>query len=146
MPATFDESVLALDRQLIQVVYRSRSLIDSAACDRLLSTCLANNPRLGITGLLVTHSGWFLQVLEGGAAEVNALLRKIEADRRHSDFLVLRLAAIPKRDFGDWSMASVTVDERRFLDLAEHALRADDAMMSMVRDFLCYGRWGPNPG
>ncbi|MFM7533092.1 MAG: BLUF domain-containing protein [Rubrivivax sp.] len=146
MPASFDESVLALDRQLIQVVYRSRSLIDSAAYDQLLSTCLVNNPRRGITGLLVTHAGWFLQVLEGGAAEVNALLKKIEADPRHSDFLVLRLAAIPKRDFGDWSMASVAVDERRFLELAEDALRAEGAMMSMVRDFLCYGRWGPNPG
>ena len=146
MLATFDETVLALDRQLVQVVYRSRSLIDSAAFDQLLSTCLANNPRRGITGLLVTHEGWFLQVLEGCAAEVNALLRKIEADPRHSDFLVLRLGAIPKRDFGDWSMASLAVDEQRFLDLAEHALRADGATMSTVRDFLCYGRWAPGLG
>jgi len=146
MPASFDDSVLALDRQLIQVVYRSRSLIDGAAYDRLHSTCLSNNPRRGITGVLITHSGWFLQVLEGAAAEIHALLRKIEADPRHTDFLVLRLTAIPTRDFGDWSMASVAVDERRFLELAEHALRAEDAMMSMVRDFLCYGRWGQIPG
>jgi len=145
MNASFDETVLALDRQLIQVVYRSRSLIDSAAFDQLLTTCLSNNPRRGVTGLLVTHSGWFLQVLEGAAAEVHALLRKIEADPRHTDFLVLRLAAIPRRDFGDWSMASVAVDERRFLELAEQALHADDTMMSMVRDFLCYGRWGETP-
>jgi len=68
MPASLDDSVLALDRQLIQVVYRSRSLIEGA------------------------------------------------------------------------------VDERRFLDLAEHALHAEDAAMSAVRDFLCFGRWGHTPG
>jgi len=142
MPASLDDSVLALDRQLIQVVYRSRSLIEGEAYDKLLACCLRNNPRRGITGVLITHSGWFLQVLEGAAGDINALVRTIEADPRHADFLILRLTAIPAREFGDWSMASVAVDERRFLDLAERALHAEDAAMSVVRDFLCYGRWG----
>lgn len=141
MSDSFDDSVLSLDKQLIQLVYRSRSLIDGAEYDTLLKTCLRNNPRRGITGVLINHSGWFLQVLEGAAVEVNALFRIIEADPRHSDCLLLRLTAISSRDFSDWSMASVAVDKRRFLELANHALEAEDPAMSVVREFLCYGKW-----
>jgi len=45
------------------------------------------------------------------------------------------------RDFSDWSMASITVDEQRFIHLANQALLAEDVAMSAVRDFLCYGKW-----
>ena len=45
------------------------------------------------------------------------------------------------RDFTDWSMASIEVDEQRFLNIANQALQAEDAAMSEVRDFLCYGKW-----
>ncbi|MFZ4554573.1 MAG: BLUF domain-containing protein [Betaproteobacteria bacterium] len=146
MSASFDDSLLALDQQLIQLVYRSRSLIEGPEYDALLATCLRNNPGRGITGVLVNHSGWFLQVLEGTAASVNALFKIIEADPRHSEFLLLRLTAIPSRDFSDWSMASITVDKRRFLELANHALHAEDEAMSVIRDFLCYGKWRDSKG
>jgi len=45
------------------------------------------------------------------------------------------------RDFTDWSMASIEVDEQRFLNIANQALQAEEAAMSEVRDFLCYGKW-----
>lgn len=142
MSDSFDESVVALDQQLIQLIYRSRSKLRDEEYEALHATCLRNNPKRGITGVLISHSGWFLQVLEGAAADVNALVKVIEADPRHSDVLMLRLTAIAARDFAEWSMASVVVDERRFLDLADQALHAEDDSMGVVRDFLCYGRWG----
>jgi len=77
---------------------------------------------------------------------VNALFKIIEADPRHSEFLLLRLTAIPSRDFSDWSMASITVDKRRFLELANHALHAEDEAMAVIRDFLCYGKWRDSKG
>jgi hypothetical protein len=141
MTSTFIDSLQALDQQLIQLVYRSRSLIVGAEYEKLMATCLRNNPTRGITGVLISHSGWFLQVLEGSAANVNLLFKVIEEDPRHSDFLLLRFNAIAIRDFNDWSMASIEVDEQRFINLANQALQAEDIAMSAVRDFLCYGKW-----
>jgi hypothetical protein len=43
-------------------------------------------------------------------------------------------------------MASITVDKRRFLELANHALHAEDEAMSVIRDFLCYGKWRDSKG
>ena len=141
MTSTFIDSLQALDQQLIQLVYRSRSLIVGAEYEKLMATCLRNNPKRDITGVLISHSGWFLQVLEGTAANVNSLFKVIEEDPRHSDFLLLRFNAIATRDFSDWSMASIEVDEQRFINLANQALQAEDIAMSAVRDFLCYGKW-----
>jgi hypothetical protein len=141
MTSTFIDSLQALDQQLIQLVYRSRSLIVGAEYEKLMATCLRKNPTRGITGVLISHSGWFLQVLEGSAANVNLLFKVIEEDPRHSDFLLLRFNAIAIRDFNDWSMASIEVDEQRFINLANQALQAEDTAMSAVRDFLCYGKW-----
>ena len=141
MTSTFIDSLQALDQQLIQLVYRSRSLIVGAEYEKLMATCLRNNPKRDITGVLISHSGWFLQVLEGTAANVNSLFKVIEEDPRHSDFLLLRFNAIAIRDFNDWSMASIEVDEQRFINLANQALQAEDTAMSAVRDFLCYGKW-----
>jgi hypothetical protein len=141
MTSTFIDSLQALDQQLIQLVYRSRSLIVGAEYEKLMATCLRKNPTRDITGVLISHSGWFLQVLEGSAANVNLLFKVIEEDPRHSDFLLLRFNAIAIRDFNDWSMASIEVDEQRFINLANQALQAEDTAMSAVRDFLCYGKW-----
>ena len=141
MTSSFIDSIQALDQQLIQLVYRSRSLIVGAEYDKLMATCLRNNPTRDITGVLISHSGWFLQVLEGSAANVNSLFKIIEKDPRHSDFLLLRFNAVVSRDFRDWSMASIEVDEQRFINLANQALQAEDVAMSAVRDFLCYGKW-----
>ena len=141
MSSSFIDSIKVHDQQLIQLVYRSRSLIEGAEYDKLMATCLRNNPTRGITGVLLSHSGWFLQVLEGSAVNVNALFKVIENDQRHSDFLLLRFLAVEARDFSDWSMASIEVDEHRFINLANDALQAKDAAMLAVRDFLCYGKW-----
>ena len=141
MTSTFIDSIQALDQQLIQLVYRSRSLIAGAEYEKLMATCLRNNPTRDITGVLISHSGWFLQVLEGSAANVHLLFKVIENDPRHSDFLLLRFNAVAARDFSDWSMASIEVDEQRFINLANQALLAEDIAMSAVRDFLCYGKW-----
>lgn len=141
MTSSFTDSIQALDQQLIQLVYRSRSLIVGAEYEKLMATCLRNNPSRGITGVLISHSGWFLQVLEGSAVNVNSLFKVIENDPRHSDFLLLRFNAVETRNFSDWSMASIEVDEQRFLNIANQALQAEDVAMSAVRDFLCYGKW-----
>ena len=139
--SSLDNLLHSHDQQLIQLVYRSRSLIEGEDYDKLMRTCLRNNPTRGITGVLISHSGWFLQVLEGSAVNITSLLKSIENDPRHSHFLLIRLHAIQSRDFGDWSMASISVDEQRFIHLVNQSMYAEDVAMSTVRDFLCYGNW-----
>ena len=69
MTTSFTDSIQALDQQLIQLVYRSRSLIEGVEYNNLMATCLRNNPARGITGVLISYSGWFLQVIEGRMSE-----------------------------------------------------------------------------
>ena len=64
MTASFTDSIQALDQQLIQLVYRSRSLIEGAQYDKLMATCLRNNPTRGITGVLISLQGGFFRCLK----------------------------------------------------------------------------------
>ena len=49
---------------------------------KILSVARAHNSEHGITGILCFAYGRYMQVLEGGAKEVNALYLKIGADKR----------------------------------------------------------------
>jgi hypothetical protein len=107
----------------------------------ILDACQKKNPLLDVTGVLVSHSGWFMQVLEGPASNITKLVQLIEADPRHTDFLVISNTTINKRDFTDWSMASVTVDELRFNELIRQCREGNNEAIEQVRDFLFYGKW-----
>jgi hypothetical protein len=96
-----------------QIVYVSSAIDDFDSDDlaELLDQSRQNNQRLGITGILIYEHGRFLQVLEGDEAVVMRLVEKIRDDERHSGFLRLLSREIPKRQFGDWSMAYKRLDE-----------------------------------
>lgn len=70
----------------------------------LLTQCHVNNPRRGLTGLLVYGNGTFLQSLEGEVAAVDALMEKIARDPRHQNLRMLRRESITERLHADWSM------------------------------------------
>jgi hypothetical protein len=71
----------------------------------LLESSLAWNAQCGITGLLCYGNGHFVQVLEGEAADVEALFARIKRDRRHHRVHVLSRGVGPARRFDDWRMA-----------------------------------------
>jgi hypothetical protein len=127
--------------ELTRVIYKSRSLMDEGREKELLDTCHKNNPRLDVTGVLVSHSGWIMQVLEGPSSNINKLIHVIEADPRHTDFLVINTTPIEKRDFQDWSMASVTLNALRFNEIIDGCRRGNNEAIEKVRDFLFYGKW-----
>lgn len=141
--APADAAALGLDdpfaRQLIQVVYRSRSITDANGERDILEASRRNNPARDITGVLVSHGGWFMQVLEGPAAEVSALLKRIEQDNRNGQFLLLRAMPIDTRDFGDWSMGSTSVDEDRFLQMLVGFMSGKPESRRLLRDFMLGG-------
>lgn len=109
---------------MLRVTYLSResdSLTSSTLVD-LLEHCKHNNPTLGITGMLIYANGTFLQTLEGEANTVETLLAKIEIDRRHRDFQVIKREATRERLYENWSMGFERLTESTLQD--EPALAA----------------------
>ncbi len=92
---------------LTQICYASSASVpfDDAALLALLSEARTNNALHGITGILLSNPGHFVQVIEGEREEVDALFEKIARDTRHQQVLVLYRETIETRDFPHWSMA-----------------------------------------
>ena len=71
-----------------------------------------NNSREGITGVLLSCSGIFFQILEGEEESVDSLFRRISEDDRHDQILCLKSELnISERSFPDWSMEVIALDE-----------------------------------
>ena len=96
---------------LVRLMYASRGSAanDPAALQAILNQSRANNPALGITGLLCCSGGIFMQVLEGSRDAVNRIYNRIVADPRHSDVVLLRYEEIDERRFAGWAMGQVNL-------------------------------------
>jgi hypothetical protein len=75
----------------------------------ILRKSKANNPAIGITGVLCFSEGIYLQALEGGRSAVNKLYNRIAADPRHCDVELLSYEEIGERRFAGWSMGQVNL-------------------------------------
>jgi hypothetical protein len=99
---------------LVRLVYASRAEgeIDDALVTSIFERSRAYNLEHGITGILCTSAqgNVFLQVLEGGRAEVNRLYAGIVRDPRHRDVTLLDYAEIAQRRFASWRMGSVNLN------------------------------------
>jgi hypothetical protein len=96
---------------LVRLMYASRAA-ESVTPDELLAILKkskADNPSLGITGVLCFSGGIFLQLLEGGRMQVNRLYNRIVADPRHTDVVLLSYEEIDERSFAGWSMGQVNL-------------------------------------
>jgi hypothetical protein len=98
---------------LVRLLYASKA-VDSVSQEELLkilSQSKTNNPLIGITGVLCSSGLIFLQCLEGGRMQVNALYNLIAADPRHSDVVILSYEEISERKFANWSMGLVNLEQ-----------------------------------
>ena len=139
---------------MIQLSYISSAdgPMSTEALVALLQTCLANNARDGVTGMLLYGNETFLQTLEGEPAVVDALYEKIAADPRHSGVKALARRDVDVRQYSGWNMGFKRVSgedlshveglidfsERKFTlsYLVEHA---DDARRLMDH----FSSWDP---
>lgn len=96
---------------LYQLVYVSRSVIEGdeqsyrEQIDGILKVSRENNERDEITGALLCNRRYFAQVLEGAQEAVQDAYERIQCDERHEQTTVLRFRPVPRRDFGEWTMA-----------------------------------------
>ena len=98
--------------RLDRLVYRSVAAMPTEALlplAELLGEAQRNNERAGLTGALAVNDGWFLQVIEGSPNAINALLRRLAADARHTELEVLSRRTVSGRLFPDWSMVAARV-------------------------------------
>jgi len=112
---------------LVRLMYASRAA-DSVNQDELaaiLKKSKANNPPLGVTGVLCFSGGIFLQLLEGGRSSVSALYNRIANDPRHHDVVLLSYEEISERGFAGWSMGQVNLNRLNPALLLKYSERAE---------------------
>jgi hypothetical protein len=97
---------------LVRLMYASRAAtsLDQEELQAILRQSRANNPRLGITGVLCQGGDVFMQVLEGGRAAVNELYNTIVRDARHREVMLLHYREVSERRFAGWTMGHVRLD------------------------------------
>jgi hypothetical protein len=97
---------------VFRLTYRSRDRIPAA--DRrkelgaLFTQARRNNKDRDVTGALLVHGDWFVQVLEGDEDVVRGLYARIERDVRHERVALLDTRTVEHRVFGRWAMARVS--------------------------------------
>ena len=96
---------------LVRLMYASRAVaaVDQEVLVAILRKSKANNPALGITGVLCFCEGIFLQALEGGRSAVNQLYNRIASDARHTGVELVCYDEIGERRFAGWSMGQVNL-------------------------------------
>jgi PAS domain S-box-containing protein len=97
------------DPGLYSLIYISRASDGVRAdlereLDEILAASQANNHARDVSGVLIAHDGWFVQVLEGAANVIRALYAHIEKDSRHREAQVLGFEPIVERRYGAWGM------------------------------------------
>jgi hypothetical protein len=94
---------------MLQVVYASAATKPFTRGDlvELLKVARSRNMVADISGMLLYHSGSFLQVLEGPEKDVEELYARILRDPRHNKCVLVLRESIQKKEFENWSMGFV---------------------------------------
>jgi hypothetical protein len=113
-----------VSEKLFHLIYFSRATekMGPTGLDDILEVARERNAKCGITGLLLFEGGFFLQILEGPEAEVQALYKSIRKDQRHCEVFTICEYPVGKRHFDKWSMAHYEIQpsdddlRRRFFE------------------------------
>ncbi|MGB5483024.1 MAG: BLUF domain-containing protein [Parasphingorhabdus sp.] len=101
------------DGLITSISYISTARPDLAAADfqNILDAAVERNAKLDLTGLLAFNGLNFMQVLEGARDNVNCCIRLIDTDKRHDGMVIFRRQETECREFPDWRMAGILLDE-----------------------------------
>jgi hypothetical protein len=97
---------------LVRLMYASRAAepLRAESINAIMKKATANNPAVGVTGVLCFSGDIFLQVLEGGRSQVSALYNRIAQDPRHREVVLLSYEDIAERSFAAWAMGQVNME------------------------------------
>jgi Sensors of blue-light using FAD len=96
---------------LVRLLYVSRAVDHHAEnhTEAILASSRDHNVSKGITGILCYGGDIFLQAIEGGREQVNALYNMLIQDKRHHDVVLLHYEEIKQRRFNGWTMGQVNL-------------------------------------
>ena len=125
--------------KLISKAYLSRAVepFETAALEALLTSCKHTNGQEQVTGALLYHGGYFMQLIEGFDEAVERTYARVVSDSRHEIISVLFEDHISARFFPDWSMGFGTsegADAASIEAIYETASRS--AARFPINDFL----------
>ncbi len=92
---------------MIQLLYVSHAVneMSDQELHKLLNEARSVNKKHNITGILLYHKGYFMQLLEGDEADVEDIFSRIQKDRRHHKITTIGKYNIDSRSFNEWNMA-----------------------------------------
>ena len=124
---------------MISLIYVSTAthLLSNEELLEILHVSRRNNQTGPITGLLLYKDGNFMQVLEGPEEAVREIFGKILKDTRHTDITVLSTDPIKERQFSDWKMA--------FLNLDEETAKHENAYSQFLSDDFTIDKYRETP-
>jgi hypothetical protein len=128
------------ESMLRQYMYISTAVgIGQSEIDAILSACQRNNQERNVTGLLLYNGRNFLQLLEGEVEDLSWVMRKIEADPRHSGVLIIEDITVNERACPDWLMRHIRiadeVGERRAKLDSELPANLDSSLRRVILNF-----------
>ena len=112
----------------------------------IITTSKANNPKRGVTGILLYHQGKFVQVIEGEEEDLRKLMTIIEKDERHTNVQYLVDEKVNERGFDQWNMDFFNLSDKDSLDYEsmqqisrlykKQPLVRSDQLVKMYEDLL----------
>ena len=112
MKSAFIAILTAMSEKIFFYIYTSsaRKPFSQDELRDLLAVSREKNARFGLSGMLLYKFGDFMQVLEGPEPAVRALLKVIQADSRHENFVKLLEGFRNERQFPGWYMGFYNLD------------------------------------
>ena len=129
---------------LYQVFYQSQATGALPALEQLhaiLACSRTYNAAHGITGVLLSSEGYFVQLLEGPEAEVRTLYTLIQRDARHQHVQLVREQAIAQRGFPHWSMGFGQVAAAEILELVQAVQMPPTGAAPRCTDLIVCALW-----
>jgi hypothetical protein len=101
---------------LVSKTYLSKAIhvFSEHDLDQLLVSCQRNNAAASVTGAMLCHEGYFMQLIEGALDTVDLIYDRILADPRHEVLSILFEDEISARFFPDWTMGYRAAEDMPF--------------------------------
>ena len=116
---------------MYQLIYYSTAdaTLTKGDINSILTQARTFNAKNDISGCLLFHEGFFLQILEGEETIVKELYEKIKKDTRHSGIKFLVDGETKERAFNKWSMAYRELDANDLDEISKMLL--DENLVSL---------------
>jgi hypothetical protein len=98
---------------LYRMIYFSRAVPGLGYQDLrdIMAKSEVNNGHVGLTGLLCFGNSVFLQILEGSRPAISHTYHRILQDPRHHSAEIIAFEPVLHREFVQWSMKLVQIDQ-----------------------------------